>query len=57
MVGDTGSEALTVADIYEDVGKNPDRTGEYAAGRVYSFASGEEFLDWIDSLRHEPSED
>lgn len=57
VAADTSDETSTVADIHEDLGKNPDRTGDYAAGRVYSFGTGAEFLDWIDSLQPEPADD
>jgi hypothetical protein len=41
-------DALTLADIYPDIGKNPDPTGDYAAGRFEFYASSEEFLASLD---------
>ena len=52
---DSEQEALTLADVYADLGQNPDRTGDYAAGRTRVFLSGEEFLAYLDSRRSRPS--
>ena len=50
---DDPDDSLTVADIYASMGKNPDPTGDYAAGRTRVFLSGEEF---IADLRSQPYE-
>ena len=46
---DADREHLTLADIYADAGKNPDPTGDFAAGRTRLFESGEEFLAYLKS--------
>lgn len=46
---ETDQETLTLADIYADMGKNPDRTGDFAAGRTHFHATTEEFLACLDS--------
>ena len=51
---DTDQEALTVADIFSDMGKNPDPTGDFAAGRTHFHATTEEFLACLHSQSREP---
>ena len=53
---DTDQEALTLADIYADIGKNPDRTGDFAAGRTHFHATSEEFLACLDSQPYDPAD-
>lgn len=50
---DTDEETLTLADIYADMGKNPDPTGDYAAGRTQFFANSEEFLASLEAISSE----
>ena len=50
---DTDEETLTLADIYADMGKNPDPTGDYAAGRTRFFANSEEFLAFLEAISSE----
>lgn len=45
---ETDQETLTLADIYADMGKNPDRTGD-AAGGTHFHATTEDFLACLDS--------
>ena len=51
---DTDQETLTLADINASTGKNPDRTGDFAAGRTHFHASTEEFLACLTSRPYEP---
>ena len=53
-MSDTDQEPLTVADIYADMGNNPDPTGDFSAGRTHFHASSEEFLACLESRLHEP---
>ena len=47
-------DTLRLADVYRDMGKNPDRTGDFAAGRTHFHETGEEFLACLDSRPYEP---
>lgn len=51
------AEALTLADLDASVGKDPDRTGDFAAGRTHSHASSEEFLKCLESQPYERDSD
>ena len=53
-MSDTDQEPLTVADIHADMGKNPDPTGDFSAGRTHFHASSEEFLACLESRLHGP---
>lgn len=53
-VRDTDQEALTLAEIHADMGKNPDRTGDFAAGRTHFHATTEEFLACLESQPYDP---
>ena len=53
---DTDQEGLTLADIRADMGKNPDRTGDFAAGRTHFHATTEEFLACLDSQPYDPAD-
>lgn len=55
-MSDTNQEPLTLADIYADMGKNPDPTGDFSAGRTHVHATSEEFLACLESRSHEPSD-
>lgn len=54
---DIDQETLSIADIYTDMGKNPDPTGDFAAGRTHFHASSEEFLACLKSRLHESADD
>ena len=47
---ETDQETLGLADIDASAGKNPDPTGDFAAGRTRIFLSTEEFLAYLASL-------
>lgn len=47
------AEELTLTDLDASVGTNPDRTGDFAAGRTHFHASSEEFLACIESQPYE----
>ena len=46
---DTDQGQLTIADIYATRGKNPDPTGDFAAGRTHVHLSTEEFIACLTS--------
>jgi len=50
---ETDAEKLTLADLDTSVGTNPDRTGDFAAGRTHFHASSEEFLACLESQPYE----
>lgn len=50
---DTDEESLTLADLDASVGMNPDRTGDFTAGRTHFHASSEEFLACLESQPYE----
>ena len=50
---DTSDKALTLADIDAATGKNPDPTGDFAAGRTHFHESTDDFLACLAS---QPSE-
>ena len=50
---DSDSGRVTLADLRADMGKNPDPTGDLAAGRTTFYASTEAFLDALDALPYE----
>ena len=41
---ETVTDRVTLADIHDSVGKNPDPTGDFAAGRTTFFENDEDFL-------------
>lgn len=47
------AKELTLADLDASVGTNPDRTGDFAAGRTHFHTSSEEFLAFIESQPYE----
>ena len=51
---ETDQETPGLADIDAPAGKNPDPTGDFAAGRTRAFLSTEEFLACLASLSYEP---
>lgn len=50
---ETDAEKLTLADLDASAGTNPDRTGDFAAGRTHFHASSEEFLAYLESQPYE----
>ena len=52
----TDQEGLTLADIHADKGQNPDRTGDFAAGRTHFHATTAEFLACLESQPYEPAD-
>ncbi len=54
---DVIEQGLTLADLDDSVGINPDRTGDFEAGRTHFHASGQEFLDCLAAQPYERSED
>lgn len=54
---DTEDEVVTLADLLDSVGTNPDPTGDYAAGRVRFFASDEEWRAHLESQPYESDSD
>ncbi|MXY76363.1 MAG: hypothetical protein F4Y40_04670 [Acidimicrobiia bacterium] len=50
---DTADKVLTLADIDAATGKNPDPTGDFAAGRTHFHESTDDFLACLAS---QPSE-
>ena len=55
-VTDTAEESLTLADIDAATGKNPDPTGDFAAGRTHFHATTDEFLACLASQPHQSVE-
>ena len=53
----TGERTPTLADIDADTGKNPDPTGDYAAGRFRFHASTEDLLAHLNSLPYKSDDD
>ncbi|MCY4622282.1 MAG: hypothetical protein OXD34_10695 [bacterium] len=51
---DTADETLTLADIEAVTGKNPDPTGDFAAGRTHFHESTDDFLACLASQPAEP---
>ena len=51
----TVDEALTLADIDAATGKNPDPTGDFAAGRTHIHESTDDFLACLASQPREPA--
>lgn len=54
---DAEAEIVTLADLLGSIGTNPDPTGDYAAGRVRSFASDEEWRAHLESQPYESDSD
>ena len=52
---DTADETLTLADIDAATGKNPDPTGDFAAGRTHIRESTGDFLACLASQPREPA--
>ncbi len=44
---------VTLADIRDDMGKNPDPTGDFSAGQTTFHESTKAFLDALDDLPYE----
>ena len=47
---ETEQEVLGLEELDASTGKNPDPTGDFAAGRTRIFLSNEEFLAYLASL-------
>ena len=52
---DTADKTLTLADIDAATGKNPDPTGDFAAGRTHFHESTDDFLACLVSQPSEPA--
>ena len=52
---DNADKVLTLADIDADTGKNPDPTGDFAAGRTHFHESTDDFLACLASQPSEPT--
>ena len=53
---DTAVMALTLSDIDAATGKNPDPTGDFAAGRTHFHESTDDFLACLASQPSEPAD-
>ena len=51
----TANETLTLADIDAATGKNPDPTGDFAAGRTHIHETTDDFLACLASQPREPA--
>lgn len=54
---DTDAGELTLADLDASVGTNPDRTGDFEAGRTHFHASSDDFLECLESQPFERDND
>ena len=54
---ETAADRVTLADIHDSVGKNPDTTGDFAAGRTTFFENDEEFLAALNAQPYDHNRD